>query len=76
MVITSVHETYCPKCPSHRYPSDPESEDIEQLPEGIRQMFVFPCAWRNEKLCKGVCEKLNYIESKHADLLMRSRANI
>lgn len=61
--VTSVHKEYCDHCPSHpRFPLDPESEDIAKLPDGIRQQHVFVCAWRTDKLCKGVCEQLGYVD--------------
>ena len=72
---THVHETYCKNCPSF-YGSDPESEDIARLPDGIRQAYVFPCAWRSEALCKGVCENLGYIESDHKELLLKNREGV
>jgi hypothetical protein len=56
-----VHLTYCPNCPSHHGPSDPEADDIRQ---GVRAGLinphdaVFPCAWRPKKLCRGVCDEI------------------
>lgn len=64
-----VHETYCKNCPSKWHPQDPEAAGIEALPDGERQKYVFPCAWRREKLCKGVCEVLGFDPDKHGHLL-------
>lgn len=71
-IVTQVHKNYCPNCPSNRavFPdSDPEAKEIEGYPDGERQMFVFPCAWRPNKLCKGICESLDYEEEKHGPQL-------
>jgi len=70
---TDIHKDYCPNCPSrmaqiHGNP-DPEAEWVKTLPDGERQKYAFPCGWRPEKLCKGVCEDLNYVEELHKDLL-------
>lgn len=70
---TTIHKTYCKRCPSKWHPQDPESADIASLPDGIREMYVFPCAWRTEKLCKGVCEELGYDEGKHGKLLQGAK---
>ena len=70
--VTEVHKNYCAKCPSNRnvFPEpDPESKDIASLPDGEKQMHVFPCAWRPNKLCKGVCEELDYNEAIHGQRL-------
>jgi len=71
--VTVIHSTYCKHCPSHYWPEDEESEMIASLPEGEKQKYVFPCAWRTEKLCRGVCEQLDYNEKKHAHLLKREK---
>jgi len=67
--ITVVHSTYCKYCPSNNHPQDEESKDIASMPDGIRQKYVFVCAWRTDKLCRGVCEELGYNEKKHSHLL-------
>ena len=75
-VVTKVHTTYCEKCPSNKavYPeSDPESKEISNYPDGVKQQYVFPCAWRNKKLCKGICEEYNYTEEEHKHLLAADR---
>jgi len=66
---TKVHSKYCKYCPSRDGASDPESRMIASMPNGVKQTYVFSCAWRNEKLCKGVCEELDYQEEKHGHLL-------
>lgn len=66
---TKVHVSYCKYCPSKDGASDPESRMIASMPEGEKQKYVFACAWRNEKLCKGVCEELNYDEVRHGHLV-------
>lgn len=73
-VITEVHKTYCKNCPSKWHPADPESLDIASMPDGKKQMHVFTCAWRGEKLCKGVCEDLNYTEEKWGEKLAINRS--
>lgn len=73
--ITAVHESYCSSCPSKWHKPDPESEEIAGYPDGVRQQYVFPCAWRPNKLCKGVCEELGYDENSHKNLLI-NRAEI
>lgn len=65
-----IHKNYCENCPSKPgMPKDPEAKDIESLPDGIRQRYVFYCGWRSYKLCKGICEQLNYIKEKHENMI-------
>ncbi len=55
-----IHSQTCKYCPSAHYPSDPESEDmIRFYREGSLTWdeLTFPCAWRPEKLCKGICDQ-------------------
>ncbi len=68
---TMIHSNYCKYCPSAFGPDDDESKMIASLPEGEKQKMVFRCAWRPNKLCKGVCEELDYNEDKHAELIRR-----
>ena len=62
-----IHKTCCKKCPSeynrkHNF-KDPETEEIKLLSkELIVKEFLFVCAWRPNKLCKGLCDKLEIDE--------------
>jgi len=67
--VTAIHSSYCKYCPSNRFPDDDESKMIASMPDGIKQKYVFVCAWRTNKLCRGVCESLDYDEKKHSHLL-------
>ena len=54
-----IHKGCCKHCPSNNFPDDPESEDIKTLPkEFIAKEYLFVCAWRNSKLCKGNCDNM------------------
>lgn len=53
----------CPKCPSAHFPEDPESAEIIGWVKSGQQRaedWVFACAWRPQKLCRGICDKLGY----------------
>lgn len=52
-----VHSSSCAHCPSMQG-TDPETEDIMTWPLEERMKTRFPCAWRNEKLCKGYHDKM------------------
>jgi len=67
--ITVIHSTYCKYCPTKHFPADEESKMIASMPDGIKQKHVFPCGWRPNKLCRGVCDELDYDEKKHSYLL-------
>jgi hypothetical protein len=72
MITTLIHLNYCANCPSRHgqiYGHDPESLDYMSLPDGEKQKYVFPCAWRPTKLCKGICEDLGYVENLHSDII-------
>ncbi len=56
-----IHKGCCKKCPSNldRIDGtiDPESEQIKTFSkELIAKEFLFVCAWRPNKLCKGNCD--------------------
>lgn len=54
-----IHKSCCKRCPSQNGDTDPESEDIKQYPkELIAKEFLFVCAWRRNKLCKGLCDNM------------------
>jgi hypothetical protein len=54
-----IHKTPCKLCPSKKG-SDPEAESIKCLPkEFIAKEFLFVCAWRVNKLCKGNCDEMS-----------------
>jgi len=56
-----IHKGCCKNCPSNfdkiNGIIDPECEEIKELPKDvIAKEFLFVCAWRNNKLCKGICD--------------------
>lgn len=56
-----IHKDCCQHCPSDRNAKDgtvdPESAEIKNYPkELIVSEFLFVCAWRGNKLCKGNCD--------------------
>lgn len=58
-----IHKDPCEHCPSapHRE-QDPEAQDMGTAPRDQQLAFVFPCGWRPNKLCKGLCDRLNVTE--------------
>lgn len=52
-----IHKGACKNCPSTR-PPDPESQDIKDhvSKEVFIKQYAFVCAWRPNKLCKGLCD--------------------
>lgn len=57
--MSSIHRSPCKRCPSAHYPADSEAEDIKDMyakGEITARESVFPCAWRPNKICKGVCD--------------------
>ena len=58
----TIHKTCCKNCPSEYYRrnniTDMECEDIKATfcKEEIVNEFLFVCAWRPSKLCKGICD--------------------
>lgn len=57
-----IHKGCCKNCPSDidnkKGIEDPESRDIKEnySKEQIAREMLFVCAWRNSKLCKGLCD--------------------
>ena len=57
-----IHKVCCKNCPSEQDRiagvEDPESKDIKEgySKEVIASEFLFVCAWRQSKLCKGLCD--------------------
>ncbi len=57
-----IHKGCCKHCPSNNNAKegiiDPESEDIKSSfpKETIAKEILFVCAWRPNKLCKGICD--------------------
>lgn len=68
---TTIHKKPCAHCPSAHFPPDPESADIKANWSRAAQIdVVFPCAWRPDAMCRGVCDDLNITEEdlrKHAE---------
>ena len=59
-----IHKACCKECPSNNNVKqgiiDPESAEIKTYPkELIIKEFLFVCAWRPNKLCKGLCDYYN-----------------
>ena len=68
-----IHKVCCKQCPADRNRKegiiDPESADIAKLPkELIAKEFLYVCAWRPSKLCKGNCDTMG-INQKYLDSL-------
>jgi hypothetical protein len=57
-----IHRNPCKHCPSAHYPPDPEALDTLDYPRDLQIKSVFPCAWRPQKMCKGVCDFLSVTE--------------
>lgn len=57
-VNLEIHNSPCKYCPSTKG-SDPESDDLKNhVDKDLRYLLAFPCAWRPEKRCKGLCDFL------------------
>ena len=74
-----IHKVSCKHCPSECYKRngmvDPESEDIKLLPkEVIAKEYLFVCAWRNSKLCKGNCDYME-IDQQYLNDLYNEQGN-
>ena len=56
---TEIHKGCCKNCPANHFNKngivDFEAEDIRKdyTKEEIEKDFLFKCAWRTDKLCKG-----------------------
>lgn len=62
----TIHAAPCKRCPSAHHPPDPEALAYQSAPRELQlSEGIFACAWRPNKLCKGVCDSLNV---KEADL--------
>ena len=69
-----IHKGCCKPCPSNQNVTDPECEDIKTLPkEEIAREYLFVCAWRNSKLCKGNCDNMG-IDQEFLDKLYGKKA--
>lgn len=69
----TIHKVSCEKCPSENNRRcgiiDIESDDIAKLPKDvISKEYLFVCAWRPSKLCKGNCDDM-LIDQKYLDEL-------
>jgi len=66
-----IHKTCCKQCPSTKG-EDEESVDIKaSVPkEHIAREYLFVCAWRESKLCKGYCD-YNDIDQEYLDNLYK-----
>lgn len=59
-----IHRNYCAHCPSRPgYEPDPITLDFMTYPFEVRRdEGVFPCGWRPQKMCRGICERLGITE--------------
>lgn len=66
-----IHKKSCKNCPSERG-DDPETRDIKEhcSKEFIAREYLFVCAWRNSKLCKGNCDYMG-INQEYLDNLYK-----
>lgn len=56
-----VYAKPCKHCPSEWHPQDPEAEDLlNACVEGkiSEEDLLFVCAWRREKICRGLWNRL------------------
>ncbi len=56
-----VHSHPCTHCPSEWHERDPEAQDmLDACVSGklTESEFLFKCAWRNEKICRGLWNRL------------------
>jgi hypothetical protein len=62
-----IHKECCKQCPS-AMGDDPETRDIKETcsKDFIVSEYLFVCAWRNSKLCKGNCD-YNEIDQEYLD---------
>lgn len=63
-----IHKMACKKCPTKNGLKigqiDAETQEIKTYPkEIIVQEYLFPCAWRPNKLCKGLCDYFEITET-------------
>lgn len=65
--MKTIWKNPCKKCPSAHYPPDPEALDMDQFYKNgeitLRQL-IFPCAWRPQKFCKGICDRNGVTEEQ------------
>jgi len=67
-----IHKICCKQCPSDGKGEDPMSADIKATvpKEHIAREYLFVCAWRESKLCKGYCD-YNDIDQEYLDKLYK-----
>ena len=69
-----IHKNCCKYCPSKNGATDPECEDMKELPkELIAKEYLFVCAWRNSKACKGFADNMG-IDQEFLDKLYGKKA--
>jgi hypothetical protein len=66
-----IHKECCKHCPSKHGP-DEETKDFMNAPkEYLAREVLFVCAWRESKLCKGLCDIYGidpaYLDNLHSD---------
>lgn len=60
----TIHRHYCKHCPS-RPGFEPDEITLDFQRESLevrRDEGVFPCGWRPQKMCRGICERLGVTE--------------
>lgn len=68
-----VHTKPCKHCPSAHYAPSPEGIDMCAYylkNEITEENFVFNCAWRPEKICKGIYDRLQFMKQVKETLLL------
>lgn len=56
---TAIHAAPCKHCPSACDVHDPEAWEYKRAPRRVQLDCLFVCAWRPDKLCKGLCDFLS-----------------
>ena len=65
--MNKIWKYRCKNCHSAHHKPDPEALDMERwfkAGEIEIEVAIFPCAWRPNKLCKGVCDKMGVGEKE------------
>lgn len=67
-----IHDSPCEHCPSAHYPMDEDCKEIYAMDKATRIKSIFPCAWRVEKLCKGICDVMEVSQQDVNELAERA----
>lgn len=70
-----IHKECCPRCPSAKAGNDLDDAETKEMLSNPKDViaadWLFVCAWRTNKLCKGNCD-LAGIDQKYLDELYAS----